>query len=169
MQMIFVLIYVVLWVVNWYANKLGYYQKFAVKSILAWLSVGFFGLSLLVAITSIQMSYEEIMDHDLNYRLERVESSLMRGDFDYAQTVLELYDCYEEEFDYAWEQVDMYELYNRYLIYVKAAEIETDEEMKARLKEKALEMKETLIHLCENSTQDKNVLYAEYYGALIWE
>lgn len=169
MQMIFVIIYVVLWVVNWYANKLGYYQKFAVKSILAWLSVGFFGLSLLVAIASIEMSYEEIMDHDLNYRLERVESNLMRGDFDHAQTVLELYDCYEEEFDYAWEQVDMYELYNRYLIYVKAAEIETDEEMKVRFEEKALEMKETLIELCENSTLDKNVLYAEYYGTLIWE
>lgn len=169
MQMIFVLIYVVIWIVNWYANKLGYYQKFAVKSVLAWLSVGFFGISLLVAVASIQMSYEEIMDHDMSYRLERVESSLMRGDFDHAQTVLELYDCYEPEFDYAWEQVDMYQLYNRYLIYVKAAEEETDADMKLRFEEKAKEMKDTLIELCQNSTLEKNKLYAEYYGTLIWE
>lgn len=169
MQMLFVLIYVVLWVVNWYSNKLGYYQKFAVKSILAWLSVGFFGLSLLMAVATIQMSYEEIMDHDLSSRLERVESSLMRGDFDHAQMVLELYDCYEPEFDYAWEQVDMYELYNRYLIFTQAAANEADQEMKGRFEVKAQEMKETLIALCQNSTEEKNALYAEYYGTLVWE
>ena len=169
MQVFIILIYVVLWIVNWYSNKLGYYQKFAVKSILAWLSVVFFGLNLLVAITSIQISYEEILDHDINYRLERVESNLAKGEFEHAETVLSLYDCYEPEFDYAWEQVDMYELYNRYLIYVKAAENETDADMKERFEEKALEMKETLIEVCKNSTYDKNILYAEYYGTLIWE
>jgi len=169
MQGIFVVIYLIILVVNWYSNKLGYYQKFAVKSVLAWLSVGFFAIGLLVAVSSISLSYEEVMDHDLSQRLGRVESNLVQGDFDYAKTILELYDCYEEEFDYAWEQVDMYELYNRYLIYTKAAEVETDPQMKERFAEKAGTMKEDLLKLCESSTFEKNKLYAEYYGKLVWE
>ena len=169
MQGIIVVIYLIILVANWYSNKLGYYQKFAVKSVLTWLSVGFFGMGLLVAVSSISMSYEEIMTHDLSRRLERVESNLVKGDFDYAKSIMELYDCYEEEFDYAWEQVDMYELYNRYLIYVKAAEVETDVQMKERFEEKALKMKSDLIALCESSTYEENKLYAEYYGKLVWE
>lgn len=169
MQGIFLVIYLIILVVNWYSNKLGYYQKFAVKSILAWISIAFFGLSLLVAVASIEMSYEEIMDHDMALRLERVESSLVRGDFEHAKTVLELYDCYEEEFDYAWEQLDMYELYNRYLIFSKAVEAETDGQMKERLEQKAQQMKSDLIELCKSSTFEKNKLYAEYYGELVWE
>lgn len=169
MEGIIIVVYLIIMVVNWYSNKLGYYQKFAVKSVLTWISIGFFAVGLMVAVASISMSYEEIMDHDVSYRLERVESNLVKGDFDYVKSILELYDCYEEEFDYAWEQVDMYELYNRYLIYTKAAKAETDSLMRERFAEKAQQMKSDLIKLCKESTFEKNKLYAEYYGELVWE
>ena len=79
MEGIILVVYLIIMVANWYSNKLGYYQKFAVKSVLTRISIGFFAVGLIVAVASISMSYEEIMDHDVSYRLERVQSNLVKG------------------------------------------------------------------------------------------
>lgn len=122
-----------------------------------------------LAIASVNSSYSNIKEYDTSYRLSRAESHLARGDMGHTKNFLVLYDCYEPEFDYLWEQIDMHDLYSRYLIYVKAAEVETDLEMKGRFAEKALQMKNDLMKLCEGSTFDENKAMAEHYSRLVRE
>ena len=169
MQIVFIVLNLILLVAHIYLWKRGFYQNKVLKGVFGAL----LAMILLVTISgstfSIKNSLAAMEDYETVSRLKLVESALSREDMGQAKTILTLYDCYETDFDYAWEQIDMYELYNRYLIYLQAAEVENDIEMKERFLEKALKMKADLAELCTDSTFDKNQSLVEHYSELVQE
>lgn len=169
METIIVIACIIFGPIIFYKTKLTYYQKMVVKIILAYFAVCAFGLAVLAMIGTIGGVLAASYEDTIEARLDNYSWYCSNGDFDSLSMMLDYDESYEEEFDYLWEQVDMYDTYNQYQIFVKAAETATDEEDKVLYMKKALECKETLQEICRESTFEENVLYAEYYGTVVWE
>lgn len=169
MEIIVVLAFIILGFIGFYKTKLSYYQKMTVKAVVLYITVGAFGLSVLAMLGTIggviYASYEDTVEA----RMDSYSWYCSKGDFDSLSMMMDYDESYEEEFDYLWEQVDMYDTYNRYQIYRKAAENAVDEERRPFYEMQAEKCKETLQEICRESRFEENVLYAEYYGTVIWE
>ncbi len=169
MEIIVVLAFIILGFIGFYKTKLSYYQKMTVKAVVLYITVGAFGLSVLAMLGTIggviYASYEDTVEA----RMDSYSWYCSKGDFDSLSMMMDYDESYEEEFDYLWEQVDMYDTYNRYQIYRKAAENAVDEERRQFYEMQAEKCKETLQEICRESRFEENVLYAEYYGTVIWE
>lgn len=168
MEILFVVVCAFVWAFFAYKEKLGYYQKMAVKAVLAYGAVLAFGIALLAMVVTIGGVIATFNEDTVEKRLDSYAWYCNNGDFDSLAMSMHYDQSYEEEFDYLWEQVDMYDTYNQYQIYMKAAEVSETGKQEYYL-EKAEECKRILQKICAESTFEENVLYAEYYGTLVWE
>lgn len=155
--------------VSFYKTRLNYYQKMALKVVLAYFSVLAFGISfIMLIVTGINVG-TVIKEDTLEERLQSAAWYTSNGDFDSLESYMEYHACYEEEFDHLWEQIDMYDRYNLYEIYTKAAEARKGTPEEEIYLTGADEQKQKLLEICESSTFSENELYAEYYGSIVWE
>ncbi len=169
MEVIVVLAFIIFGPIVYYKTKLSYYQKMTVKAVILYIAVCVFGMSVLTMIGTIggviYTSYEDTIEA----RMDSYSWYCSNGDFDSLAMMLNYNESYEEEFDYLWEQVDMYDTYNQYQIYRKAAECATGEEDRMFYEKQAEKYKAVLQKICRESVFEENVLYAEYYGTVVWE
>jgi len=168
MEVIIIVVGVLVWAVGQY-TKLDFYKKLVTKAVLAYVALGALGLGILALLVTsggvIVVHYEDTIEN----RLDSYAWYCANGDFDSLSQAMYYDNSYEEEFDYLWEQVDMYDTYNQYQIFIKAAGAAKEPQKQEYYLTMAEECKQTLLAICRESTFEENVLYAEYYGTVVWE
>lgn len=168
MEFVIIIAAVLIWLWDVY-RKMSFYKKVVTKAVLAYVALGVLGIAMLILIITsagvIGVHYEDAVEN----RMDSYAWYVSNGDFDSLSQSMHYDNSYEEEFDYLWEQVDMYDTYNQYQIFVKAAKEAEDASDKQYYIEMAEECKQTLMDICRESEFEENVLYAEYYGTVVWE
>lgn len=109
----------------------------------------------------------EEANNSVESRLDEVNLKFNTGDYYFAREVLVDESCYEAEFEYAWERLLMYEAYNRYEIRRTALEAITeaneDVERMQIMQEEVENCKQELLDLCQNSKEDANKAYVQFF------
>lgn len=115
----------------------------------------------------------EEANNSVESRLAEVNLELNQGDYYFAEK--ELIDglCYEPEFEFAWERLLMYEAYKKYEIMKTALEaIEEaggDNERMRIMQEEMDSCEQELLNLCQNSKEDANKAYVQFFEMKLGE
>lgn len=115
----------------------------------------------------------EEANNSVESRLAEVNLELNQGDYYFAREELVDGSCYEPEFEYAWERLLMYEAYKKYEIRRLALEAikeaNEDAERMQNMQEEVEIYKRELLDLCQNSKEDANKAYVQFFEMKLGE
>ena len=115
----------------------------------------------------------EEANNSVESRLADVNLKLNTGDYYFAEKELLDELCYEPEFEFAWERLLMYEEYKRYEIFRTALEVlmaeNGDAERIQTVQEELENCEQELLNLCQNSTEEENEAYVQFFEMKLGE